>query len=59
MHDDSIINEIIDSLDMTDIKFTNISLICEKEELLRQAKFPLILEVTADAAWKIEFEKID
>ena len=32
---------------------------CEKEEVLRQAKFPLILEVTADAAWKIEFEKID
>ena len=32
---------------------------CEKEEVLRQAKFPLIIEVTADAAWKIEFEKID
>lgn len=32
---------------------------CEKEEVLRQAKFPLILEVTADAAWKIEFERID
>lgn len=36
MHDDSIITEIIDSLDMTDIKFTNISLICEKEELINR-----------------------
>ncbi len=32
---------------------------CEKEELLRQAKFPLILEITANGSWKIEFEKID
>lgn len=32
---------------------------CDKEELLRQAEFPLLLEITANGAWKIEFEKID
>ena len=32
---------------------------CDKYELLRQAKFPLILDISADNAWKIEFEKID
>lgn len=32
---------------------------CDKEDLLRQAKFPLLLEITADGSWKIEFEKID
>ena len=32
---------------------------CDKYELLRQAKFPLVLEITADNAWRIEFEKID
>ena len=32
---------------------------CEKYEVLRQAKFPIILEITSDDSWKIEFEKID
>lgn len=32
---------------------------CDKEALLRQAKFPLLLEITANGSWKIEFEKID
>lgn len=32
---------------------------CNKETVLRQAKFPLILEITANGNWKIEFEKID
>ena len=32
---------------------------CNKEEVLRQVKFPLLLDITADGSWKIEFEKID
>lgn len=32
---------------------------CNKEDVLRQAKFPLLLEITANGSWKIEFEKID
>lgn len=32
---------------------------CDKEDVLRQAKFPLLLEITANGSWKIEFEKID
>ena len=32
---------------------------CDKYEVLRQAKFPLIIEITAETSWKIEFEKID
>ena len=32
---------------------------CEKESVLRRAKSPLVLEVSSDSSWKIEFEKID
>ncbi len=32
---------------------------CEKESILRNAKFPLVMEISADGSWKIEFEQID
>lgn len=32
---------------------------CNKETVLRRAKFPLILEISANGHWKIKFEKID
>ena len=32
---------------------------CDKEDVLRQAKFPILLEITAKGSWKIEFAKID
>lgn len=32
---------------------------CDTESVLRQAKSPLLLEITADGSWEIEFEKID
>ena len=36
MHDDSIINEILNDLNLEDVNFTNVSLICSKEELLKR-----------------------